>query len=152
MHTTPLSTPQNAMPQSLMQSMPIGGAGNAPSPAAAGSGAGKFDMMDLFAPLSSDEPEPSAEAPVKSEPAPEVAEQALAQNQFYSSQAPIAPAQVAQAAQTATDAAATGASAPATATQDHPSLDLGEDLAAQEAEEGDDTVKSINDALRGLFR
>ncbi len=103
--------------------------------------------MDLFAPLSGEEEGEAAE--VTSEPAPEVAEQALAQNQFYSSPASATAGQVAQASN---DPSAASDSAPSTATSDHPSLDLGEDPAAEEAEEGDDTVKSINDALRGLFR
>jgi hypothetical protein len=104
--------------------------------------------MDLFAPLSGEEGESTE---VSSEPAPEVAEQALAQNQFYSSPASATAGQVAQASNDP-DPSATGDSALSTATSDHPSLDLGEDPAAQESEEGDDTVKSINDALRGLFR
>jgi hypothetical protein len=148
LHTTPLSTPHNSMPQSLMQSMPIGGGSGAQPPASSPSGPGKFDMMDLFAPLSGEEGESTE---VSSEPAPEVAEQALAQNQFYSSPASATAGQVAQASNDP-DPSATGDSALSTATSDHPSLDLGEDPAAQESEEGDDTVKSINDALRGLFR
>ncbi len=102
-------------------------------------------MMDLFAPLSGEDSEPTE---VTSEPAPEVAEEALAQNQFYSSPASATAGQVVQAANAPSGASD---SAPATATSDHPSLDLGQDPAAEE-EEGDDTVKSINDALRGLFR
>jgi hypothetical protein len=146
LHTTPLSTPQNALPQSLMGSMPIGGGSGAQPAVSSPSGPGKFDMMDLFAPLSGEE---GASSEVVSEPAAEVAEQALAQNQFYSSPALATAGQVAQAAK---DPSATGDSALSTATSDHPSLDLGEDPAATESEEGDDTVKSINDALRGLFR
>ena len=146
MHTTPLSTPQGSMPQSLMQSMPIGGGSGAQQPASSPSGAGKFDMMDLFAPLSGEDGESTE---VTSEPAPEVAEQALAQNQFYSSPASATAGQVAQASN---DPSAASDSALSTATSDHPSLDLGEDPATEESEEGDDTVKSINDALRGLFR
>jgi hypothetical protein len=133
------------MPQSLMQSMPIGGGSGAQQPASSPSGPGKFDMMDLFAPLSGEDGESTE---VTSEPAPEVAEQALAQNQFYSSPASATAGQVAQASN---DPSAASASL-STATSDHPSLDLGEDPATEESEEGDDTVKSINDALRGLFR
>ena len=136
-----------------MGSMPIGGSSGSPPPQSP-SGPGKFDMMDLFAPLAGDETEPAAE--VVSEPAPEVAEQALAQNQFYATQAaaatPTTAATPGQITQVANDASSTSDAAQSTATQDHPSLDLGEDSANQDSEEGDDTVKSINDALRGLFR
>jgi hypothetical protein len=125
--------------------MPIGGGSGTQQPVSSPSGPGKFDMMDLFAPLSGEDSEPTE---VTSEPAPEVAEEALAQNQFYSSPASATAGQVVQAANAPSGASD---SAPATATSDHPSLDLGQDPAAEE-EEGDDTVKSINDALRGLFR
>jgi len=136
----------------LMQSMPVGGTGATPQE---NRGPGNFDMMDLFAPLANEE-EAAPTAPVAS-PAPNVAEEALAQNQFYPTTAalPTTPAPVATAGTGTMPPRAPADDAPFNAmpTQDHPSLDLDEEGEEPEEEEGDDSnVKSINDALRGLFR
>ncbi len=151
----PPPLPTGGLSAALMQSMPVGGSG---SSVQENRGPGNFDMMDLFAPLSSDEE--ATPAPVVSTPAPHVAEEALAQNQFYAT-APTPPETVPEPFASAPEeeepappppppVQAAPAAADSTATQDHPSLDLGED--PQQEEDNDDTVKSINDAVRGLFR
>ncbi|HEY9683899.1 MAG TPA: hypothetical protein V6C86_20115 [Oculatellaceae cyanobacterium] len=119
------------------------------------------------------EPEPSPwaapEAPPPPEPEPAPAPTpAPAFNSFFSNAMPsTTPPQAVSPGPTASLFSSPPASAPAPApvpvpvpatedvtaaaasTSEHPSLDLGEDT---ETEDGDDTVKSINDALRGLFR
>ena len=89
--------------------------------------ADKFDILDLFAPLGSTLPSPTADQ----NPAQPLAQPQPAAGDFYSSNPPPAPSP-SQSAEVGNSPDEKG---------------LG-DL----DDENDDTVKSINDALRGLFR
>jgi hypothetical protein len=113
---TPIETAINQVNSGTFQALPL-----APTPSSQPS-ADKFDILDLFAPLSTGAPPAAVSESSQPNENPASAD-------FYSSNPPQAPS-----------------SQPAQAS--HADDESASDL----DDENDDTVKSINDALRGLFR
>ncbi|HEY9759540.1 MAG TPA: hypothetical protein V6C97_30560 [Oculatellaceae cyanobacterium] len=179
---SPPPIPPGGLSSALKQSMPTGGTQPASqenrskfdmmdlfAPLANDEEPKQAEAAEFAEVAEASEPEPSPWAAPEAPPAPEpesapppAPAPAPVFNSFFSNAMPsTTPPQSVSPAPTASLFSTPPASAVAPATEtgdvagdaastsEHPSLDLGED---PETEDGDDTVKSINDALRGLFR